>query len=315
MNESAGLLHPKALPPFAALRAFEAFGRFGSIRKAAASLNLDHAVVSRHVRSLEEWLGAALVERGSGRLSLTATGAAYHARVSQALVEIASATSSVITSPDQREARLWCIPGFAARWLSERLAAFERHHPNFFIELRPTDRCADLLMHEADIDVRYYGDDWPPSPGGKSLRAIELARPPVMAVASPQLAAGLNKAPGRAALLDAPLLHEEHDEQWRAWLRLNGIACSGRLPGPLLWHAHMAIGAAVQGRGVALANPYLVARELAEGSLVEVAPPGVRAVILGGYYFVAREDRWTLPVIVTLRNFLLEEARRVPGGD
>lgn len=315
MNEPIGLLHPKALPPFAALRAFEAFGRVGSIRKAAASLNLDHAVVSRHVRSLEEWLGVILVERAGGRLSLTETGAAYHARISHALVEIASATSSVTASPHQREARLWCIPGFAAQWLSERLAAFERSHPQFLIELRPTDRCADLLMHEADIDVRYYGDEWPPSPGGKSLRAVELARPPVMAVASPALAAELNAAPDPRALLDASLLHEEHDEQWRAWLRLNGIACPDRLPGALLWHAHMAIGAARQGRGVALANPYLVAQDLAEGNLVEVAPAGTRPVILGGYYFVTREDRWTLPVIATLRHFLLQEARRVPGVD
>lgn len=315
MNEPAGLLHSKALPPFAALRAFEVFGRVGSIRKAAANLNLHHAVVSRHVRALEDWLGAALVERADGRLSLTETGAVYHQRVSQALVEIASATASVTASPHQREARLWCIPGLAAQWLSERLTAFERAHPKFAIELRPTDRCADLLMHEADIDVRYYVDGWPPSPGGKSLRAIELARPPVMAVASPALAAELNAASNARALLDAPLLHEEHDEQWRVWLRLNGVERHDRLPGALLWHAHIAIGAARQGRGVALANQYLVARDLAEGSLVNVAPAGVRAVVLGGYYFVAREDRWTLPVIATLRNFLLEEARLMPGGD
>lgn len=313
MNEPTSLLHPKALPPFAALRAFEAFGRIGSIRRAAASLNLDHAVVSRHVRSLEEWLGVALVERGGGQLSLTETGAAYHARVSQALVEIASATASVTASPHQREARVWCIPGFAAQWLSDRLAVFERDHPKFAIELRPTDRCADLLMHEADIDVRYYGDSWRPSPGGKSLRAVELARPPVMAVASPALAAQLNAATDPRALLDAPLLHEEHDEQWRAWLRLNGIDDNTSLPGARLWHAHLAIGAARQGRGVALGNPYLVAHDLAEGSLVEVAPAGIRPVILGAYFFVTREDRWTLPVIATLRNFLLQEARRSPG--
>jgi len=49
---SGELLHPKALPPFAALRAFEAVGREGGIRKAAASLGIDHAVISRHIRQL-----------------------------------------------------------------------------------------------------------------------------------------------------------------------------------------------------------------------------------------------------------------------
>lgn len=297
------LLHPKALPPFAALRAFEALGRTGSIRKAATSLGLDHAVVSRHIRALEDWIGVPLVHRTQGRVTLTDEGASYHARVSGALVELASATSALAKSSDQKHLRLWCIPGFAAQWLSDQLAEFERLRPQYHIELRPTDNCANLLMHEADIDIRYYGDDWQPHPGGRSLRSIELARPEVIAVASPELASrGFETV---SELLDAPLLHEEHDEQWRAWLRLNGVEHAGSIPGPLLWHAHLAITAARQGRGIALANSYLVARDLEAGHLVEVRPTDARPVILGAYVFVAREDRWSIPAIAELRRFLV----------
>ncbi|MFT2612506.1 LysR substrate-binding domain-containing protein, partial [Escherichia coli] len=90
-------------------------------------------------------------------------------------------------------------------------------------------------------------------------------------VASPALAAKLTiGAPDE--LLAAPLLHEEHHEQWRAWLEANGVRTDARaLPGPLLWHAHLAIAAARQGRGLALANRYLVGRDLETGALVEVA--------------------------------------------
>lgn len=307
--EASDARHAAAIPPFAALRAFEAVGREGGIRKAAAALNLDHAVVSRHIRLLEEWLGIGLFHRDGGRLRLTEAGGRFHARISGAIAEIAHATTDAMDNDGHRgrSLKLWCVPGFAAQWLTDQIADFEALHPDHRVELRPTDAAADLLAREADIDIRFYGDDWPPSPGGKGLRFVALARPSILMVANPGMAARLADA-APADLLDAPLLHEEHDEQWRAWLRLNGVAVNGRIPGPLLWHAHLAIAAARRGRGVALASDYLVARDLKQGALVEVRMPGTRQVELGTYAFVTREDRWSSPAIAALRRFLLARA-------
>lgn len=295
------------LPPFAALRAFEVVGRSGGIRRAAKVLGIDHTVVSRHVRALEDWLGVPLVERGPGAVALTEAGQAYHARISAAIHDLVSATRDIGAGPAQTALRLWAVPGLAAQWLMDRLAEFERSDPGFAVELRPTDQCADLSRFEADADIRYYGDDWPPAPGGPGLQAIELARPPLMIVASPAIAAPFAQA-APADLLTAPLLHEEHHEQWRAWLSRNGIA-STTLPGPLLWHAHLAIAAARQGRGLALANRFLVSADLASGALVEVKVPGTSAVPVGSYWFVARADRWTSPAIAALRSWLRRAAQ------
>jgi DNA-binding transcriptional LysR family regulator len=298
------LLHPKALPPFAALRAFEAVARLGGIRKAAESLRLDHAVVSRHIRLLEEWLGVPLFTRSNGRLQLTEAGRGYHLRVSSALVELASATSDLVQQGDQRSIRVWCVPGFATQWLSIRIAEFEELHPHFSIELRPTDEPADLLMHEADVDIRFYGDQWPPEPGGRGLRHLELARPPIMAVANSEVAARLGASVNVEQLLGAPLLHEENDEQWRAWFRCNGVEIATKIPGPLLWHAHLAVAAARAGRGIALASTYLIDRDLHSGELVELDFCSPTRPVIGAYIFVAREDRWSLPVVAELRRFL-----------
>jgi len=298
-----------ALPPFAALRAFEAVGREGGIRRAAASLGLDHAVVSRHIRLIEEWLGVGLFDRDGGRLQLTAVGARFHARISAAMAEMADATADAMDGGDHkgRSLKLWCVPGFAAQWLTDQIADFEVLHPDHHVELRPTDGPANLLAREADIDIRFYLDDWPPAPGGKGLRFVPLARPQIMVVANPEMAARLAGATA-PDLLDATLLHEEHEEQWRAWLRLNGVAAPARIGGPLLWHAHLAIAAARRGRGIALASDYLVARDLKQGALVEVEIPDTRQVELGTYAFVTREDRWSSPAIATLRRFLLARA-------
>lgn len=298
-----------ALPPFAALRAFEVVGRVGGIRRAGQVLGIDHTVVSRHLRTLEDWLGLALFERGGGRLVLTEAGRAYHARVSATVHDLLSATRDIMASGASEGLRVWAVPGFATQWLSDQLADFERSKPGFGVELRPTDACANLVRFEADADIRFYGDDWPPPPGGPGLQTLELARPPLMVVASPALAAALTiRAPDE--LLAAPLLHEEHHEQWRAWLEANGVRTDSRaLPGPLLWHAHLAIAAARQGRGLALANRYLVGRDLETGALVEVAIPGARPVTIGSYWFVARADRWSAPAMARLRNFLRQRAR------
>ncbi|MBK6491325.1 MAG: LysR family transcriptional regulator [Sphingomonadales bacterium] len=58
----------------AALRAFEAVGRLGGVRRAAKELSIDHAVVSRHVRSLEAWVGIPLVVRNQLGYDLTELG-------------------------------------------------------------------------------------------------------------------------------------------------------------------------------------------------------------------------------------------------
>ncbi len=297
------------LPPFAALRAFEVFGRTGGVRRAGVLLGVDHTVVSRHLRTLEDWLGVPLIDRADGRMALNEAGRAYHARISAAMHDLLAATRDATAAGRGEGVRLWAVPGFATQWLSDQLALLERSDPGFAVELRPTDACANFAQFEADADIRYYGDDWPPQPGGPGLQALELARPPLMIVASPQFAATLNLA-APEDLLGAPLLHEEHHEQWRAWLAQNGVATGARaLTGPLLWHAHLAIAAARQGRGLALANRYLVGQDLARGALVELAVPGTRPVAVGSYWFVARADRWTSPSIAALRAFLRRQAQ------
>lgn len=300
----------RAIPPLAALRAFEAVGRLGGIRKAAVSLELDHSVISRHLRQLEDWVGAALFQRHRGQVHLTDVGARYHGRISAALAEISLATAEIRNPQDQKKVLVWCVPGFATQWVLDRLAIFERTRPDYSVELRPTEIKANLLAYEADVDIRFYLDEWPPDPGGRGLQYVELVRPPIMVVASPQLAARLDGITA-AELVDAPLLHEEHDQQWRAWLSLNNVTnLPEKIAGPLLWHAHLAIAAARSSRGLALASTYLVDDDLKSGGLVELKIPDARQVVIGAYAYVTRADRWSADGVLQFRRFLQAEVNR-----
>lgn len=306
-SDSAQYGGAKSIPPFAALRAFEAVGRLGGIRKAAAALSLHHAVISRHVASLERWLGQPLILRNRGDKLLTPVGERYFRRVQDALRELACATADVTGKSDRDRLRVWTNGGFASKWLAARLAEFACAHPETEIELRPSDAQPDLLNGEAEIDIRYHGDDYSPVAGGKGLRHIELARPHIMAVAAPHVARSLERIRSVTDLLRHPLLHEEDDKQWRAWFAARGATFDHEISGARYWHAHLAIDAAVKGRGIALASGFLVAEELRSGELVELGDPDAHGanVPLGSYVFTTRTDRWESSKLRQFRNWIL----------
>lgn len=82
----------KSLPSFAALHAFEAVGRLSGVRRAAQTIGLNHGVISRHLKTLEDWAGTPLIDRANGAIGLTPEGMRFHARVSAVLAELSEAS-------------------------------------------------------------------------------------------------------------------------------------------------------------------------------------------------------------------------------
>ena len=65
------------LPGLKSLQVFDVVGRHLNIRRAAEELGLDHSVVSRHLRALQDELGLRLVETSRAGVTLTAAGRDY----------------------------------------------------------------------------------------------------------------------------------------------------------------------------------------------------------------------------------------------
>ena len=276
----------RRLPPLVALRAFEAVGSAGSVRGAAEALAVSPTVVSRHLDNLEKRLGVALIAPKGRSIELTEAGARFHAEVARAFDLIDAATGELV-KPVRKPLLLWCWPGLAVMRLLQRLPALEALLPGYAIHFHPTLARPDLRRREADAEIFYRTEAAPPAPG---IVEIELARPRVMPVASPSLIGGRSAA-GLELLFELPWIHEVSADEWRSWLQAAGLPMDGRaqdrLQGVRLWHAHLAIGAAQLGQGVALANELLVETELAEGRLVEI---GRSAVRLGTYVLAMRAE-------------------------
>ncbi len=299
----------KVFPPFAALRAFEAVGRLGGIRRAASALALDHAVVSRHLRSLEEWVGTPLVDRSGGRIVLTPLGQNYHAQVSAAFMDIAQATAGLMEVETSRRLVVSCVPGFCTVWLASAIDAFQQANPAIGIEVCPTETTPDLNRMEADIDIRYeVGFD--ASNVAHGLRGSSLVLAPTFPVASPGYLASVGPMSTPESLLDTELLHEESFKDWTEWFQAHGVDWEERIDGTRLWHAHLAVESARRGRGIALANAFLVGEDLVTGKLVDVRsrmisePPP----LAGDYVFYSRVDRWNAPSVARLRKWLTTRA-------
>ena len=127
-----------------------------------------------------------------------------------------------------------------------------------------------------------------------------------MIVCSPKLMSGKSALRKPADLAKHTLLHVNDRTDWARWLDAVGVANVDVSRGPVLNQASMAIDAAVDGQGVALARTGLVAWELINGRLVR--PFDTALPVSYAYWIVCPKATANLPKIVTFRDWLLSEA-------
>lgn len=300
----------RTLPPLIALRAFEALGASGSVKAAAEALAVSPTVVSRHIANLEDRLGARLVEPKGRSVALTEVGVRFYAEIAKAFDLIAAATET-LTQSARLPFKLWCWPGLAVMRLLPRLPELEARLPGFSIHLHPTLARADLRRGEADAEISYRLGEAVARPG---VIEVELARPRVMPVASPTAIGRLGRSADDIALIyELPWIHELSSDEWRSFLDATKLPIDARaekrLEGARLWHAHLAIGAAKLGQGVALANELLVEDDLAEGRLIEIGRTDVR---LGAYDLALSAEHSDTFAARALVEWLSQAMRPVP---
>jgi DNA-binding transcriptional LysR family regulator len=138
------------------LLVFHAVAKHLSYAKAAAELALSPSGVSRVISRLEERLGARLVQRTTRKLALTESGAAFHARTSQVLVDLAEAEAEVQKSAARPTGTLRVSASvvFGHLYLAPMLNELLRHFPELSLELSLTNRFVDLIEEGMDLAIR-----------------------------------------------------------------------------------------------------------------------------------------------------------------
>ena len=256
-------MHSRDIPPLNALRSFEAAARLGSFNQAAEELFVTPSAISHQIKSLEVFLGITLFSREKRRIAITTAGEKYLASVSHAFDEIDLATQRLRANPDTRKVNLSVVPEFLTRWLVPRLRDFQDCYPDVELRLSASDTPVDFIHSDIDMAIYFGSNDWQ-DVESHYLRGVQL-----VPVCSPKL---INEDPKLRVpedLSNHTLIHitSRKDDWERILANANFPTVSGRRD-LTFSSTSLALGAAMEGVGIALSDKYLVQRELEYGQLV-----------------------------------------------
>ncbi|WP_127557568.1 LysR substrate-binding domain-containing protein [Nioella ostreopsis] len=293
----------RQLPPFAAVRAFEAAARHRSFKKAAEELCLSPSAISHQIRALEEYLDTALFERVGNRLELTLTGRGYAGRLTGLLNGLEDSTRA-IRQAGERPLRVLCTPGLAARWLVPRLDRLE-FGDRVRLRVSTGAPSTDFASNDSDVVIQWSTD---PTQGVVTEPLMQSNRYPVI---SPHLrdAEGVDRPED---LLRLRLMYDETDDAWGDWFSAAGLPDPVLPNGPVFPNCELATTAAERGQGVSLAYDSVVRGTLASGRLVRLFETVTMPMVI--YSVAYPEDRASDPIIRAFRDWLFTEVARDGTG-
>ncbi|TFL20139.1 LysR substrate-binding domain-containing protein [Jannaschia formosa] len=265
------------LPSLTALRAFEAAVRCGSLSAAARELNVTHAAIAGHVRTLETFFGLPLLVRSGRGMEPTPEGALLARGLSDGFDVLIAACRDLADRGRARPIAVTTTPTFAEHWLMPRLSAFWAAHPDVSVTIAPTPDVTDLRREGFDMAIRYGEGDWP------GLEAEPLLTGGFVVVASPDLAARFRETDLETLARQTWLMGENRAEAPHL-ARALGIPEAG-LRTYMLATTGMVLSALRAGMGLGLQNATLIQPDLETGRLAVL-----RELDLGrvGYHIVTR---------------------------
>jgi len=262
--------------PLNALRAFAEVAQHLSFTRAAEALHVTQSAVSQQVAQLEQRLGKRLLERSGRTLRLTDNGEDLAAACQRSFALLESALRRVARAGDAASLRFKLPPTFAMRWLMPRLPRFQVLHPHVELHLSTSVQPVDFAAEDVDISMQRAQQLDP------EVHAIPVMDERGILVCSPKLwgarPADVSRLEGMTVLHSA-----NRRDDWANWL-----AQAGRpelRAGNLLEFEFslMVYQAALEGLGIAIAQPEFVQEDLASGRLVAPFPHEVRT---GSRYYL-----------------------------
>ncbi|KWR90694.1 LysR family transcriptional regulator [Cupriavidus sp. IDO] len=129
---------------------------FGSITKAAESLEMSNAAASRYLSSLERRLSARLIERNTRRLYLTQVGEQFFRRCKEVLAEMKEAEADVSATVLEPSGTLTVTASlsFAMKHLGPVMPEFTALYPKVSVNILAANRYYDIMDSGIDLAIR-----------------------------------------------------------------------------------------------------------------------------------------------------------------
>ncbi|MCL6707311.1 LysR family transcriptional regulator [Pseudomonas sp. R2.Fl] len=253
--------------------------RCGSIRKAAARLNVASSAVNRQILAIEQEIGAPIFERLPRGLRLTAAGELCVEHIRDVLKNYERLESRIrsLKMPQAGKVSLVTTVGLASGPLPAIIARFIEEHPRVRLQLRNdggSTTVNPVLTGEVDIGL---GFNIPATPGLRTLANFDI---PIGAVLPPEHPLAAEKGP-----VDLVDLVQERLILAQSGTSLRNVINLALSPLPLPIEPVLETNSSELmkqlvrcGTGVSLLNPLDVIAECRRGELVfrPLADPHVR---------------------------------------
>jgi LysR family transcriptional regulator, glycine cleavage system transcriptional activator len=297
LQKKPGSAEMRRLPPLNALRAFEVAARTGGFTLAANELSVSLGAVSRHIAHLEDVLGIKLFERRHRAVVLTAAGREYATSISAAFADVERAT--LRARERERPVRIRAFPNFVFRWLMPRVSAFKTQFPDIPLQFVPAEEAPLLASEPIDLSVHIH------LPFQSNLSYERLFPLAIIPVCAPATAEKLGKVKAAEDLRKAVLLRSAiRRDDWKRWFTGAGCPVSAGQNEIEFANSSQAYEAAIEGRGIAIAQKENARDDLASARLVS---PWPYALETGEAYYVAA--RKSVPSnVATFRDWMLASA-------
>ncbi|MGW8201273.1 LysR substrate-binding domain-containing protein [Sphingomonas bisphenolicum] len=297
------------LPPLNALRVFEVAARTGSYAAAAHELGLTHGAVSRHVSTLEAWLGQKLFRREGRRMVATPIATVFADEVAQAFARVARAAEACGRPTARRILRVSAPTSFAMRWLIPRLERFHADNLHVEVIVSTVSTMLEDLRGGFDVAIRRglgRGGAWP------HHRAVPVLDDFDTLIASP---AYLEHHPihvpadveGHALLASGTRAGD-----WVDWLEAAGLPHLLGHPRHLFDHFFVTRQAVEDGLGIGIGPLPMLSIDIAAGRLATPLPD-IR-VRRTGYVALVPQHADGVPMLGGFIDWLAQEGQRAGEG-
>lgn len=285
---------------FLEMQTFRAVVDAGSFVRAAEALDLSKAAVSRHVGDLETRLGVRLLQRTTRRLSLTEEGKVFYARCKELLADVDEAEAEITSRSGSASGlvRVNAPVTFGIRHLAPLWGEFRARHPQVVLDVTLTDRVVDLVEEGYDLAIRIA------TLASSTLISKRLASTRMMLCASPGYLAARGVPRQPADLADHAVISYSYWSTRDEW-HFDGPAGGVSVKTSPCVHTNSGDtcrAMALAHQGVILQPSFLVAEDVAAGTLVELMPE-FRSLEMG-IYAVYPTRKHVSPKVRVLIDFL-----------
>ena len=241
-----------------------------SFAAAAQTLNMSAVMVGKHVRALEQQLGASLIERTTRKQTLTEIGSSYLECCQDVLASVAAAdqVAENLRARPQGTLRVSAPVSYGAQRLVPVIADYSATYPQVKIDLTLNNRVVDMAEEGVDVAIRSGALN------DMGLIACPLAPMRMLCAASPGYLArsGVPTHPEELARHNCLAFHGwGSNHAWR-FSRDNKVLAVPVEGGLVCNHGHGLLAAALAGLGVVVQSDALLAPYLRAGELVALLP-------------------------------------------